>query len=482
MNANTVQDILDGQYGMTLVFDDTGALLFISPRGVEELGFQSQGTNICQICAPMFSEKKDISARVARMKGRELHTVVYRANGTSFSGLVRCARIRITEDVSTNVATIFNLQKIENAIVKLVKAESQIKASIKSRNEFVANVTHELRTPVNGIKGHITNLLEQEDNPEHKKIMDIILQCCSNMEKIISNMLDFSKIEAGKFEITEAPFDIRQCVKSVVDTNIASANGKGITLSSYVSDEIPQTLVGDDLRVGQILNNLVSNAIKFTSIGYVRIEVYCTMQTNNQAELTFFVIDTGIGVTPSEKEKMFKSFSQVDGSATRQFGGTGLGLYVSKQLIDLMRGTIELESEKGKGSTFRFTLLLDVDGGNESKPEIMEKISLVDQLREEVQKAQDALETESFYQFGTKENQTEIARNTEKLILCIEMENWEKAEQFAANLKKLCEGAPKEVKNRLFRMQMFVRKEDYQKSLDGLQKVTDELGKVMTEG
>ncbi len=461
MNAGTIQNLLKNQYGMTVVFDNQGSLLYISQNGEEELGYQQQNTNIRQICKPMFPQDMDIESRVEKINGREVHTVVYRSNGTCFSALLRCARVLVKEDVSVNVAAIYNLQKTEDAIVQLVKAESQIKASIKSRNEFVANVTHELRTPVNGIKGHILNLIEQEEDSEHKKVMDIVLNCCCNMEKIISNMLDFSKIEAGKFEITEAPFDIRQCVKNVVDTSITIANGKGITLSSYVSDDIPKTLIGDDLRIGQILNNLVSNAVKFTSIGYVRIEVYRTMQKNHQVELTFFVIDTGIGVTPAEKEKMFKSFSQVDGSVTRQFGGTGLGLYVCKQLIDLMHGTIDLESEKGKGSTFRFTLLLDMDDDSGEEHEELEKITLVDELRAQIQNTQDTVDVEKLYQFGSKENMTEIGRNVERLTLCIEMGNWEKAEQFAANLKKLCEGAPKELVNKIFRMQMSVRKENY---------------------
>ena len=480
MNANAIQDLLNNQFGITIVFDNEGILYFMCQGGEEELGYQWQGTNIRQICSAMFPEDRDIKTHMEKIGGRKVHTIVCRANGTSFPALVRCSALQIKE-IRVNIATIYNLQQTEEAIVQLMKTESHIKESIKSRNEFVANVTHELRTPVNGIKGHVTNLLEQEENTDARKIMDIILQCCGNMEKIINNMLDFSKIEAGKFEIMEEPFDIRKCVKNVVDTSITIANGKGITLSSYVSDDIPQSLIGDELRIGQILNNLVSNAVKFTSIGYVRIEVYRTMQKNHQVELTFFVIDTGIGVTAEEKEKMFKSFSQVDGSVTRQYGGTGLGLYVSKQLIDLMHGTIDLESEKGKGSTFRFTLLLDVDGSSDGSNEVLEKITMIDELRAEIRQSQDTLDVEQIYQFGTKENRGEISKNLEKLTLCIEMGNWGRAEQFAENIKKLCEDAPKEIKNKIFRMQMSVRKENYEKSLSGLEGVRTEFNHVVPD-
>lgn len=480
MNANAIQELLNNQFGITIVFDNEGILYFMSQGGEEELGYKWQDTNIRQICSAMFPEDRDIKTYMEKIGGRKVHTIVCRANHTSFPALVRCSVLQIKE-ISVNIATIYNLQQTEEAIVQLVKTESHIKEGIKSRNEFVANVTHELRTPVNGIKGHVTNLLEQEENADTRKIMDIILQCCGNMEKIINNMMDFSKIEAGKFEIMEEPFDIRKCVKNVVDTSITIANGKGITLSSYVSDDIPETLIGDELRIGQILNNLVSNAVKFTSIGYVRIEVYRTMQKNHQVELTFFVIDTGIGVTAEEKEKMFKSFSQVDGSVTRQYGGTGLGLYVSKQLIDLMHGTIDLESEKGKGSTFRFTLLLDVDGNSDGSSEVLEKITMLDELRAEIRQSQDTLDVEQIYQFGTRENREEISKNIEKLTLCIEMGNWGRAEQFAENVKKLCEEAPKEIKNKIFRMQMSVRKENYEKSLSGLEGFQTELNKVLQE-
>lgn len=480
MNANTIQELLNNQFGITLVFDDEGILYFMSQGGEQELGYKWQETNIRQICAAMFPEDRDIPSHMEKINGREVHTIICRANRTSFSALVRCAVLHI-KGITINIATVYNLQQTEEAIVQLMKTQSEIKESIKSRNEFVANVTHELRTPVNGIKGHVTNLMEQTENADSRKILDIVLGCCGNMEKIINNMMDFSKIEAGKFEITEAPFDIRKCVKSVVDTSITIANGKGITLSSYVSDDIPEILIGDDLRIGQILNNLVSNAVKFTSIGYVRIEVYRTMQKNNQVELTFFVIDTGIGVTAEEKEKMFKSFSQVDGSVTRQYGGTGLGLYVSKQLIDLMHGTIDLESEKGKGSTFRFTLLLNVGGSCEGGNEVLEKITMIDELRAEIRQSADTLDVEQIYQFGSGENRAEISRNIERLTLCIEMGNWGRAEQFAENIKKLCEDAPKDVKNKIFRMQMSVRKENYEKSISGLEGVKTELSNVLPQ-
>ena len=188
MNANAIQELLNNQFGITIVFDNEGILYFMSQGGEEELGYKWQDTNIRQICSAMFPEDRDIKTYMEKIGGRKVHTIVCRANHTSFPALVRSSVFQIKE-ISVNIATIYNLQQTEEAIVQLVKTESHIKEGIKSRNEFVANVTHELRTPVNGIKGHVTNLLEQEENADTRKIMDIILQCCGNMEKIINNMI-----------------------------------------------------------------------------------------------------------------------------------------------------------------------------------------------------------------------------------------------------------------------------------------------------
>lgn len=338
--------------------------------------------------------------------------------------------------------------------------------NLKARDSFVANITHELRTPVNGIKGHVKNLLDLETEPSKKSTLGIIIQCCNNMEKIINNLLDFSKMEAGKFEICEKPFEFKSCVNQAMDTNRPVANQKGLHFHAFVAEDVPQTVIGDELRITQIMNNLLSNALKFTSMGAVTLEVYKTHQREDVVELTFFVTDTGIGIDAQGRQKLFQSFSQADDSITRRYGGTGLGLYVTKQLAEQMHGHIEVESEPGRGSTFSCAIKVKVPVqavGQEKEQNIEFDIS---NLKNHLLGTQAKSRMEQVYMYGSAANRRELAINMEKLVLCIEMENWEKAEGFAENIKTLCaESGEQTLKSRTFRLLMAVRKEDYKQAI-----------------
>lgn len=471
-DVEQIQCLLENALGIMLIFRQDGEIIFFNETGKKELGYESGSCTLTQLLPGFAEEGTDIEQAIVEKKGVELRLSVYRSNMTCFPGRVRYAVGKRDGDQIVYLASIVNLQKREEEVNELAKVEMQAKENMRARNEFVANITHELRTPVNGIKGHIENLKAEETDAEKRRTMDIVLDCCTNMQKIINNLLDFSKIEAGKFVINEELFNVRDCINHALDTSMMVANEKGIKLSSYVSEDVPKELIGDPLRITQILNNLISNAVKFTMAGYVRVEVYNTMVTGDQVELTIFVIDTGIGVTLEEKERMFKSFSQVDGSITRQYGGTGLGLYVSRQLVELMHGQIELESEKGKGSTFQFYIKLKMPDGEstiqnekEKKDEARERSEIVQQLKENMRHYQEEFGVEEVFKFQSTENEREIKANLEKLSLCIEMNNWAKAEQFAETIKKLCEQAPKEVKGQIFKMLMAIRREDYEKSI-----------------
>ena len=334
--------------------------------------------------------------------------------------------------------------------------------TIKVRNEFVANVTHELRTPVNGIRGHVTNLLEAGVTGEVKNTLDIIIRCCENMSAIINNILDFSKLEAGKFVIEQKEFDFYKMVNHAVETNITAINAKGLKIMVNIDKSIPEYMVGDELRLTQILNNLISNAVKFTSVGYINIEVTKTVQFDDEIELFFVVSDTGIGISPEEKDKLFKSFSQVDASITRKYGGTGLGLAITKQLIELMHGTIHLDSEKGKGSSFSFSVRLHMSQNRKEDGQTGERFEFINQNQDMSQFD----DLEKIFQYGTPENTEEIFSKMEKLIICMEVEAWEKAESFAHNIKELVEQGPKDIKKSAFRMEMSVRKGNYEKSME----------------
>ncbi len=464
--VQVIAKVFDNNLGTLLAADDNGRIIYFNDTGKKELEYTDGEACISDIFVSLIPEGVNFSDFMQMLDGRVIETIAYRKNHTCFKAMIRMSRIDLDE--AYNVFSVLNVQYEEFAKKELEKVENNLKKSMKARNEFVANITHELRTPVNGIKGHIKNLMNETENSSEKKTLDIIMKCCENMEKIINNLLDFSKIEAGKFEIVEAAFDFRACINHVVDTSMSIANEKGIKFSAYIADDIPDQVIGDELRIVQVLNNLVSNALKFTSIGYVNIEVYKTRLKNGRMELTFFVIDTGIGVTLEEKEKMFKSFSQVDGSITRQFGGTGLGLYVTRQLVELMHGSISLESEKGKGSTFTFTIEVGVEGNEQEQEQVTPVIAHMLNAGMGLPQMEDI---DRVYKYGSDENRREIKNTCEKLILCIEMENWEKAEIFADSLKKLTGDAEQEVKSKVFKLVMAVRKEDYDKSTSQLEDI-----------
>ena len=266
---------------------------------------------------------------------------------------------------------------------------------------------------------------------------------------------------AGKI-MTQKEFDFYQMVNHAVETNITAINSKGLHIMVNIDKTIPSYLIGDELRLTQILNNLLSNAVKFTSVGYINIEVTKTVQFDDEIELFFVVSDTGIGVSQEEKDKLFKSFSQVDASITRKYGGTGLGLAITRQLVELMHGSIHLESEKGKGSSFSYSVRLRVAQNKKEENSVREQFEFINQ-NQDMSKFDNIGE---IFQFGTEENHQEIRNKMEKLIICMEVGAWDKAETFSHNIKELVEEGPQDLKKTAFRLEMNVRKEKYEKALE----------------
>jgi hypothetical protein len=289
----------------------------------------------------------------------------------------------------------------------------------------------------------------------------------------IGNILDFSKLEAGKFELSEVVFDLHELFDHIVATNIANINEKGLRIILNVAADVPREVYGDDIRIRQILNNLLSNAIKFTDVGFVGIDVSKQNLHGDEIELFVRVSDTGIGISAEYMDKLFKSFSQADASSTRKYGGTGLGLMITKELVELMGGAIAVESVEGKGSNFTFTIHLKVGEHLTAAKEEKEKRGLP-LLHKKDDKAQfesilkgvnfDIRSADSLYQFGTAENVRESRRIAEILILALELAAWDKAEKNLEHLKRLTEGAPEDLKKKLTHLGMAVRKEDKEKS------------------
>ena len=462
--------VLDAAMEIIIFYDDEKRILGGNAYAQKELGYSQLELEVMTL--NMIFQKQDAES------GDEGQLVAYRRNNTCFP--IRISHSRVEEEGEEPYNIIFgrNISGEQEQKRKYQRQKEKASAAERLRQEFTSNVTHELRTPINGIKGHAQILADTNLDFDQKQRVTTILRACSDMENLVNSILDYAKLEAGKFDLEKKDFSFREFIKHVEAVNRISIENKGLEFLINIDSSIPDELVGDALRLTQILNNLISNARKFTSSGQITLEVNMTEIREKEVELFFMVIDTGIGISKSDMDKLFQPFSQVDASIARQYGGTGLGLAICKQLVENMRGSIQVSSEKGEGSNFSFSVILEcrrkleipeVKEEEEDQGFIMEAAP-VDQKKKEEKKqfkinnVGETKETEEVMIFGSKVNRREVNAHLLRIIICLEMNRFDKAEEYLDAVKKFLSGAPEDVSKLLFRMGMQVRKENYEKA------------------
>ena len=300
-------------------------------------------------------EDGDLEARVSRIANGELGQLERAVNRMAVA--MQNSQQELSDQIEQATLELREtLEAVEIQNVELDIARKRALEGSKVKSEFLANMSHEIRTPINGILGFADLLAHSQLDDEQKEYVSTVKESCANLLTIVNDILDFSKMEAGKLVIDNVAFDLRDCVEEVLSLMAPTAYGKSLELVHLIYSDVPLKLYGDPIRIRQVLTNLVHNAVKFTPRGRVVVRVMLDEETEGEAVLRITVTDTGIGLSASEQQKLFKAFSQADTTITRRFGGAGLGLIICRKLLEQMGGTIGLESEPENGSTFWFTL------------------------------------------------------------------------------------------------------------------------------
>ena len=262
-------------------------------------------------------------------------------------------------------------------IAKLNSAVAQAKAANEAKTQFITNVSHELRTPLNGIIGMSDLLVSTHLDQEQKRFASVVRQSAQHLLGLIEQILDMSRIEAGKAEVVHEPFDLHQLVHGVVSLFEREAKEKEIRIDFHIEPDVPFDLLGDPRHLKQVLLNLVGNAVKFTHEGFVDVCVSCAAVSDTAVTIRFEIMDTGIGIPEAAQDKIFEQFTQADGSVTRQFGGTGLGTTISKNLVEMMGGSIGLHSKEGEGTVFHVEIPFEMQPKKEGPKKLSQMRALV---------------------------------------------------------------------------------------------------------
>jgi len=357
---------------LIMVADEADNIAYCSPAIETMLGYRPEevvGRNVMTLLHPEDAENVDQLTEVVDGLTSRIECRVIARDGsvrwseTVFRDLLDDPAVR---GIVCNSRDVTDRRGQESA---LRGAKDEAEAANRAKSEFLANMSHEIRTPMNGVVGMAELLLDTSLDPDQHDYAETIRTSSRSLLTILNDILDFSKIEAGKLELEVAEFDLPTVVDAVTDLMADQAFAKGLELHSHIASDVPQTILADPVRLGQVLTNLVGNAVKFTTSGEVGIDIRLLRREGDTAVLVVDVTDTGIGIPAARQARLFDSFTQADASMTRRYGGTGLGLAISKRLVELSGGEMGVESTSGMGSRFWFTTTVGLGRAGTYEPD-----------------------------------------------------------------------------------------------------------------
>ena len=352
-----IESIEDGYFELDL----DGKLTFSNDSMGKILGYSTTelvGMRLFQVMDEQDADEFANAVEAMRRSGKPieaLDSIITRKDGSKRFVETSMSLIKDARDEIIGIRGILRDVTRRKRAEALRQEKLAAEAASQYKSEFLANMSHEIRTPLNSIIGLVELTLESDLNPEQNEDLNVVLSASYGLLAIINDILDFSKIEAGKLELEATELSLRAFLSESTKILAGKAHGKGIELAYRIEPAAPDKLIGDPSRMRQVMLNLLGNAVKFTDNGEVIVSVFTEEKTDREILLHFSVKDTGIGIPHEKQKKIFSAFAQADGSTSRRYGGTGLGLTVSAQIVELMGGEIWVESEPGQGSTFHFT-------------------------------------------------------------------------------------------------------------------------------